>query len=128
MNETTKRRATALDTINSFIVSKGKAPLTTMDLSFVINLARLSVLQSDEYAFVKAVNYVRKVTSVSVPVTWDTDIEQHGSNNGVNNLCEYIRTKDLHDTGSFKDGNGLGLKDADDIVQFVKANIGLLTD
>ena len=114
-------RATLLDTINRFITSLGKAPLTPIDLDIVIILIRDGVNNS---GFVKAVKHIRTVTITSVPVTWATDFEYSSGNA----LCKYINEYSLHNTGTITEWRGLGLKDAVDICRFIKANIDLLTD
>jgi hypothetical protein len=124
METTQIHRFTALDTINRFIAGCDKAPFTPMDLDIAIILIRESISNGTSTGFVEAVKHLRTVTKVSLPVKWDVGFEYSSGNA----LCKYIKEENLHNTGTLKDGKGLDLKDADDIVQFVKANIGLLTD
>jgi hypothetical protein len=125
METTQIHRATALDTINSFIAGCEKMPLMPMDLDIVIILIRESISsETGSYGFVQAVKHVRTVTRASHPVKWDVDFEYSSGNA----LCKYINDHGMQATGTFKESSGLGLKDAVDICRFIKANIDLLTE
>jgi hypothetical protein len=122
MTDTNIRKGVLLDAINDFIVNGcGKRPIVMCELDEVIRLVRQGVGNDGVIA---ACKLIREVTKVNESILWTTEFV----NSDTNGFIKYVLDNGIPYTGTAREGTGITLKEAVDIVRFIKANMHLITE